>query len=167
MGEVYLGVDEVLHRDVALKMLPQQALGDDRARRRLFQEAQALSRLNHPHIATIYEFVSEQGLDCVVMERLSGSTLETEVARGALENKRVLRLGVQMAEGLAAAHKAGVLHRDLKPANLHVSDDDRLKILDFGLALQSAGDAATASLSGGGGNAGLHGSGNPPRQDAG
>src|SRR5436309_3309532 len=130
MGEVYKARDTRLERDVALKVLPQAKSGEPIARRRFRQEALALSRFNHPNIATIHDYDSADGTDFLVMELVGGTP-----PAGPLSEKEVLTIGVQIAEGLAAAHGHGVLHRDLKPANLAMTPDGRLKILDFGLAL--------------------------------
>jgi hypothetical protein len=134
MGQVYLARDERLGRDVALKVLPEGRLEDERARSRFRKEAQALLRLSHPHVATLFDFGSENGTDYLVMERVSGPTLAEELRRGKVAEKDVVRLGAQLARGLAAAHEAGVVHRDLKPSNLALTLDGLLKILDFGLA---------------------------------
>ena len=134
MGEVYRARDEHLARDVAIKVLPPGTLTDESARKHFHKEALILSQLNHPNIATIYDFDTQQGVDFLVMEYISGITLSAKVAAGPLPEKEVLRLGVQLAEGLAAAHEQGVIHRDLKPSNVRVTADGRLKILDFGLA---------------------------------
>jgi len=134
MGEVYRARDEHLSRDVAIKVLPPGTLSDESARKHFHKEALILSQLNHPNVATIYDFDTQQGIDFLVMEYIPGITLSEKVAAGALPEKEVLRLGVQLGEGLAAAHDHGVVHRDLKPGNLRVTDDGRLKILDFGLA---------------------------------
>ncbi len=134
MGEVYRAHDEHLARDVAIKVLPPGTLTDESARKRFHKEALILSQLNHPNIATIHDFDTQQGVDFLVMEYIPGITLSEKVAGRPLAEKEVLRLGVQLAEGLAAAHDHGVVHRDLKPGNLQVTSDGRLKILDFGLA---------------------------------
>ncbi|MBZ5600661.1 MAG: serine/threonine protein kinase, partial [Acidobacteriia bacterium] len=134
MGEVYRARDEHLTRDVAIKVLPPGALIDESARKHFHKEALILSQLNHPNVATIHDFDTQQGVDFLVMEYIPGTTLSEKVAAGALPEKEVMRLGVQLAEGLAAAHDHGVVHRDLKPANLRLTSDGRLKILDFGLA---------------------------------
>ena len=134
MGEVYRARDQHLARDVAVKILSPGTLTDASARNHFHKEALALSKLNYPSIATIYDFDTQQGVDFLVMEYIPGITLSEKVAAGPLPEKEVLRLGVQLAEGLAAAHDHGVVHRDLKPGNLRVTSDGRLKILDFGLA---------------------------------
>jgi serine/threonine protein kinase/tetratricopeptide (TPR) repeat protein len=149
MGEVYRARDEHLARDVAIKVLPPGTLIDESARKHFHKEALILSQLNHPNIATIHDFDTQQGVDFLVMEYIPGITLNEKVAGGPLAEKEVLRLGVQLAEGLAAAHDHGVVHRDLKPGNLQVTSDGRLKILDFGLAklrLPVTDNAATESL---------------------
>ncbi len=150
MGEVYRARDQHLSRDVAIKVLPPGTLADESARKHFHREALILSQLNHPNIATIYDFDSQQAVDFLVMEYISGTTLSERVVAGSLPEKEVLRLGMQLAEGLAAAHERGVVHRDLKPGNLRVTDDGRLKILDFGLAKlwrPITASAATESLS--------------------
>jgi serine/threonine-protein kinase len=150
MGEVYLAHDQHLARDVAIKVLPPGALTDESARRHFHKEALILSQLNHPNVATIHDFDTQQGVDFLVMEYIPGITLSEKVAGRPLPEKDVLRLGVQLADGLAAAHDRGIVHRDLKPANLRITSDGRLKILDFGLAklrLPVTATAATESLS--------------------
>ncbi len=150
MGEVYRAHDQHLARDVAIKVLPPGALSDESARKHFHKEALILSQLNHPNVATIHDFDTQQGVDFLVMEYIPGITLSETVAGRPLPEKDVLRLGVQLADGLAAAHDQGVVHRDLKPGNLRVTADGRLKILDFGLAklrLPVTATAATESLS--------------------
>jgi eukaryotic-like serine/threonine-protein kinase len=150
MGDVYRARDEHLARDVAIKVLPPGTLTDASARKHFHKEALILSQLNHPNVATIHDFDTQQGVDFLVMEYIPGITLSEKVAAGPLPEKEVLRLGVQLAEGLAAAHERGVVHRDLKPGNLRITSDGRLKILDFGLAKlwrPVTASAATESLS--------------------
>ena len=148
MGVVYRAHDEDLDRDVALKVLPHQTLTDDRTRQRFRREALALARLNHPNIGAIYEFSNDQGVDFLVMEFVTGITLDTKLAAGSLPPRDVLRLGTQLAEGLDAAHSQGIVHRDLKPGNIRVTEDGRVKILDFGIAqfVQTKDSAETITL---------------------
>jgi serine/threonine protein kinase/predicted Zn-dependent protease len=134
MGEVYRAHDEQLDRDVALKILPSGLLADEAARKQFRKEALALAKLNHPNIETVHEFGSQDGVDFLAMELIPGDSLREKIKAGALAEREVVRLGMQLAEGLAAAHDQGIIHRDLKPGNLFVTPDGRLKILDFGLA---------------------------------
>src|SRR5581483_6557780 len=134
MGVVYRAHDQRLERDVALKVLPPGTLADDSARKRFRQEALAISRLNHPNIATVHDFDTQRGVDFLVTELVPGSTLDEMLAARPLPEKDVLQIGLQLAEGLDAAHRAGVIHRDLKPGNLRLTPEGRVKILDFGLA---------------------------------
>jgi eukaryotic-like serine/threonine-protein kinase len=152
-GRVYRGRDECLRRDVAIKVLSPRGVADV-ARRRLITEARVLSRLNHRNVAGIYDFVSDAGRDFIVMEFVPGATLREILAGGPLPAYEVLRLGAQMARGLASAHAANVVHRDVKPANLKITSSGELKILDFGIArLLPAGallDNATRTATSGG-----------------
>lgn len=150
MGEVYRARDQHLARDVAIKVLPPGSLIDGSARKHFHKEALILSKLNHPNVATIHDFDSQRGVDFLVMEYIPGITLSEKVASRPLPEKEILSLGVQLAEGLSAAHEHGVVHRDLKPGNLRVTSDGRLKILDFGLAklrCSVTDSATTESLS--------------------
>ncbi len=134
MGVVYRAHDEQLDRDVAIKVLPPRSLADEAAQKRFRKEALSLARLNHPNIATVHEFGTQDGKDFLVTEYIPGITLDAKIANRAVAVDEVVRLGVQLAAGLAAAHQEGIVHRDLKPGNLRVTPDGRLKILDFGLA---------------------------------
>jgi len=134
MGVVYRAHDEQLDRDVAIKVLPAGSLSNDIARKRFRKEALSLARLNHPNVATVHEFGSQDSMDFLVTEYIAGITLDVKLASGPLPPDEVIRLGVQLAAGLEAAHQQGIVHRDLKPGNLRLTPDGRLKILDFGLA---------------------------------
>jgi hypothetical protein len=134
MGEVYRAVDTRLGRPVALKVLPVAAEADPQRVRRFAAEAQALARLRHPNILTLYEAGSIDGIDYAALELVEGDTLATWLQRGPLPLDGVLDIGRQVALGLAAAHAQGVLHRDVKPANVMVMPDGVVKLLDFGLA---------------------------------
>jgi tetratricopeptide (TPR) repeat protein/TolB-like protein len=134
MGVVYKAYDEQLEREVALKVLLPGLLAEEGQRKRFRKEALALARLNHPNIATIFEFGHEGGADFLVTEYIPGITLDMKLSAGALGMEETVRLGTQLATGLAAAHEQGLIHRDLKPGNLRVTPDGLLKILDFGLA---------------------------------
>lgn len=148
MGVVYLAHDEHLQRDVGLKVLPPGSLADETARKRFRKEALSLAKLNHPNIATVHEFGTDSNTDFLVTEYIAGTTLDKKLMDGAMPFEEVYRLGVQLGQGLAAAHEQGVVHRDLKPANLRLTPDGRLKILDFGLAqlMPQASDLTSAAL---------------------
>ncbi len=119
MGVVYRAQDEHLDRDVALKVLPSGALADEAARKRFRKEALALSKLNHPNIATVFDFDTEEGTDFLVEELVQGMSLEQMLHPGPLTEKEIVDLGSQLCHGLAAAHEQGIVHRDLKPTNPH------------------------------------------------
>ena len=134
MGVVWLAKDTKLGRTVALKVLRPGAPHDKERRRRFAQEARAASALNHPNIITIYEIDSSDGVDFIAMERAQGRPLDEVIGRRGLTTGQVLKLAVQVASALEAAHAAGIIHRDLKPANITVGDNGLAKVLDFGLA---------------------------------
>ena len=134
MGVVYRARDEQLERDVAIKVLSPGLLAEPAARKRFRKEALSLARVNFPSVATIHEFGTEGELDFLVTEYIPGKTLDAKLGGTRLPEKEVVQLGIQLAQGLAAAHQHGIVHRDLKPGNLRVTPDSRLKILDFGLA---------------------------------
>jgi TolB-like protein/Tfp pilus assembly protein PilF/predicted Ser/Thr protein kinase len=146
MGVVYRALDQRLDRDVALKVLPSGALADEVARRRFRKEALALAKLNHPNIAGVYDFDSQDGMDFLVMEYLPGLTLAEQLATGGLQEKQIVSLGSQVTAALEEAHDQRVVHRDLKPGNIIVTPKGQVKVLDFGLAtLLHPGDDLTAT----------------------
>jgi serine/threonine protein kinase/Flp pilus assembly protein TadD len=134
MGVVYRAHDEHLDRSVALKVLPPGALADETARSRFRREALTLSQLNHPNIAVVHDFDSENGVDFLTMEYVVGETLAAKIAAGPLPEKEVIALGTQIAEALEEAHEHGIIHRDLKSANVMVTPKGHVKVMDFGLA---------------------------------
>jgi hypothetical protein len=134
MGEVYKARDTRLNRFVAMKVLPEAMAADPERRRRFVHEAQAASALNHPNIVTIYDIVSDAGIQYMVMEYVNGKTLLELVPQGGLPAPLTIRYAIQMADALSAAHAAGIIHRDLKPANVMVTGSGLVKLLDFGLA---------------------------------
>jgi serine/threonine protein kinase len=133
-GRVYRGHDEVLHREVAIKVLNTSGPFGGEAHHDLITEARVLSSLNHPNVAGVYDFVTQDQRDFMVMEFIAGATLQEVLAGGPLPFIEVARLGAQLARGLAAAHAAAIAHRDIKPANLKITSSGLLKIVDFGLA---------------------------------
>ena len=134
MGVVYRARDEHLDRDVALKVLPPGSVADDTARKRLRREAQLLSKLSHPHICTIFDFDSQDGVDFLVMELVPGESLASKLEPGPLGESQVLPIALQIAEALEEAHREGIVHRDLKPGNVMLTARGAVKVLDFGLA---------------------------------
>jgi Tol biopolymer transport system component len=134
MGEVYRARDTRLGRDVALKILPESFARDTDRLHRFEQEARAVAALNHPNILAIFDTGQNNGSPFLVSELLEGETLRTVLDRGAMPQRKTIDYGVQIAQGLAAAHEKGIVHRDLKPENIFVTKDARIKILDFGLA---------------------------------
>ena len=140
MGVVYKAEDTQLKRTVALKFLsPDSPLVPSREKR-LTQEAQAASALNHPNICTIYEIGEADGRSFIAMEYVEGQTLDRLIPPGGLPPADVRRFGCQLIEGFEHAHKKGVIHRDLKSANVMITPDGRVKILDFGLAKRLGGE---------------------------
>lgn len=134
MGVVYRARDEQLERDVALKVLPAGTLSNEASRRHFRKEALALAKLNHPNIETVYEFATQDGMDFLVMEFVPGKTLADKLQNGALPEKQVVALGMQIAAALGEAHERGIVHRDLKPRNIAITAKGQAKVLDFGLA---------------------------------
>ncbi len=146
MGEVYKARDTRLDRDVAIKVLPTHLSNDPELKQRFEREAKAISQLTHPHICTLYDIRSENGVDFLVMELLEGQSLADRLDQGAIPIDQVLKFGAEIADALDRAHRAGIVHRDLKPGNIMVTRSG-VKLLDFGLAKTGVADAPSADLS--------------------
>jgi Tol biopolymer transport system component len=145
MGEVYRARDTKLGRDVAIKVLPANFVNDPERLSRFQREARMLAALNHANIATIYGLEQSGGVTCLVMELVSGETLAERVKAGPLAIEEALKIAVQIAEALEAAHEKSIIHRDLKPANVKLTPEGKVKVLDFGLAKAFAGDTASSN----------------------
>ena len=133
MGEVYKAKDTRLGRDVAVKVLPATLSSSAELRQRLEREAKTISALSHPHICTLFDVGREDGTDYLVMEFLEGETLADRLGKGALPIDQALRIAIEIAGALDAAHRSGIVHRDLKPGNVMLTKSG-VKLLDFGLA---------------------------------
>ena len=146
MGEVYKARDTRLGRDVAIKVLPTHLSDNPDLKARFEREAKAISQLTHPHICTLYDVGSDAGVDFLVMELLEGQSLAERLDRGALPTDQVLKFGVEIADALDRAHRAGIVHRDLKPGNVMLTKSG-VKLLDFGVAKIAAVEKAPSDLS--------------------
>src|SRR5215467_2481860 len=145
MGEVYRAKDTRLERTVAVKILPPQFSNDAVRKQRFEREAKTISSLNHPHICTLHDIGSQDGVDYLVMECMEGETLAKRLEKGPLPLEQVLNYGAQVADALDKAHRAGIVHRDLKPGNIMLTSTGA-KLLDFGLAKPAAPLVSGATL---------------------
>jgi Tol biopolymer transport system component/predicted Ser/Thr protein kinase len=134
MGVVYKALDTHLDRPVAIKVLPTEKTADPERRQRFIQEAKSASALHHPNIVVVHDIAADRGESFIVMEYVEGRTLDRLIGRKGIKLNQALGYAVQIADGLAKAHAAGIVHRDVKPTNIMVTGDGRVKILDFGLA---------------------------------
>src|SRR5277367_6662690 len=150
MGEVYRARDTRLDRTVAIKVLPSHLSANAELKLRFEREAKAISALNHPNICTLHDIGSQDGVDFLVMEYLEGETLADRLRKRPLPLDQILKISMEVAEGLDKAHRAGIIHRDLKPGNIMLTKTGS-KLMDFGLARTAhqptrAGETSTAAL---------------------
>jgi TolB-like protein len=143
MGEVYRANDTKLGRDVALKVLSAQMAHDPNRLARFQREARSVAALNHPHIVTIFSVEEAEGVHFLTMELVEGQSLERLIPAGGLPVERIVEIASALADALTAAHEKGIVHRDLKPANVMLTDDGRVKVLDFGLAKDVRADKSS------------------------
>ncbi|MGH8015403.1 MAG: protein kinase domain-containing protein, partial [Candidatus Zixiibacteriota bacterium] len=143
MGEVYLAQDTKLDRQVALKFIPQNVANDKEKRARFIREAKAAAKLHHPHIVTIFDVEGESERPFYVMEHVEGETLQQLLDRGGLKPEQSIELVSQIADALIEVHSAGIIHRDIKPANIVIDANGRARLLDFGLARNTADQKLT------------------------
>jgi len=149
MGEVFLAEDTSLRRRVALKFLPPELERDDEARKRFLREARSAAALDHPYICHINEVAEHEGRDFIVMEYVEGESLRAKIGKWPLALEETLRVGIEVAEALEAAHGKGIVHRDIKPENIMLTGTGHAKVMDFGLAKQMAAPAAGEAEIGG------------------
>ena len=148
MGIVYKAEDTNLKRHVALKFLPPELTRDTEARERFIHEAQSASALDHPNVCTVYEIgKTEDGQMFIAMGYYEGETLKDKIAKGPLKLDEAIEIAIQIATGLEKAHKKGIVHRDIKPANIFITNDNVVKLLDFGLAKLSGQTKLTKNAS--------------------
>jgi eukaryotic-like serine/threonine-protein kinase len=148
MGEVYLARDTRLERTVAIKVLPEALASDSDRLQRFEQEARTLSTVSHPNLLAIYDVGTQDATHYLVSEFLEGHTLRERMSGASLSQRKIADYALQLANGLAAAHEKGIVHRDLKPENIFITNDERVKILDFGLAKQSVIQTFTSGSGG-------------------
>jgi hypothetical protein len=141
MGVVYLAHDTRLDRSVAIKSIPPGLMDNTVARTRFQREAKLLASLNHSNIAVIHDIIEQEALGYLVLEYVPGQTLAERITKGPLKLQEALTIGLQIAEAVAAAHEHDVIHRDLKPGNIKITPEDKVKVLDFGLAKAVGGKA--------------------------
>src|SRR5271154_3465867 len=134
MGEVYRALDSRLQRTVAIKILPAHLSSNPELHARFAQEAKSISSLQHPNICVVHDIGSQDGVDFMVMEYVTGKTLDKLTPADGLATDQALKYALQIAEALSRAHIAGIVHRDLKPSNIMVDESGLVKVLDFGLA---------------------------------
>src|SRR3989304_2699747 len=134
MGVVYLAEDLNLERKVAIKFLPHHISANEEERQRFEIEAQAAASLNHPNISTIYSIEDSDSKVFIVMEYIDGVELKDKIKSGSIPIDEAINIAIQIAEGLEAAHKKGIVHRDIKSQNIMITKDGKVKIMDFGLA---------------------------------
>ena len=147
MGLVYKAHDERLDCDVAVKLLPPEAVSDPVARQLLLREARNAAALQHPNICTVHTVAESDGHVFIAMEFVEGAPVHECIARGGMPAESVLRYGAQIADALAHAHERGVVHRDLKSANVMITREGRVKVLDFGVARRVAPEEALDTVS--------------------
>src|SRR3974377_1271614 len=147
MGEVYRARDTKLGRDVAIKVLPEAFARDAERMARFQREAKVLASLNHPNIATIYGLEDSDDTHALVMELVEGPTLADRIKAGSMCVDEAVRIAKQISDALEYAHERGIIHRDLKPENVKVTNDDAVKVLDFGLAKALEGDQSSIDIS--------------------
>src|SRR5882757_10002405 len=145
MGEVYRASDAKLGRDVALKVLPAEMAYDPERLARFRREAKALAQLDHPNIVTIHSVEESDGVHFLTMQLVEGQPLDRLIPTGGLPVERIIEIASALGDALAAAHEKGIVHRDLKPANVMVTNEGRVKVLDFGLAKDVASETANGA----------------------
>jgi len=143
MGEVYRATDTKLGRDVALKVLPPDTARDPERLARFQREARAVAALNHPHIVTIFSVEEADGVHFLTMELIEGQSLDRRISPGGLPAAQIIEIAAALADALSAAHEKSIVHRDLKPANVMVTEEGRVKVLDFGLAKDVRGGGSS------------------------